>query len=131
MAWGSKITLNGLNAVLSEVTNIDTDYVALNHFTDWDTLNPGESVNLQIEVAFGGTGNDMYFRIIGTLDNSSENADTFAFVSGTIPFVALTTQRRTIVISSLYKYRVEVRKGGTTAGSYTPNVYAKHNGISA
>jgi hypothetical protein len=130
MAWGSKTTLTGLNTALSETTNVDADYTATNHFSQWDTLNPGETVQLQIEVAFGSTGSDVYFRTIATEDASTENADTVAFTAGSIPFVASTTQRRTITLSNLYKYRVELRKGGTTAGSYTPNVYAKKNGIS-
>ncbi len=130
MGWGSKLALSGLNVALSEVTNVDADYTATNHYSQWDTLNPGESVHIQIEAAFGGTGSDMYFRVVGTLDASAENADTIAFVSGVLPFVLSTTQRRSIVVTGPYKYRVEVRKGGTTAGSYTPNVYIKKNGIS-
>jgi len=130
MPWGNKTTLTGLNVALSETTNVDADYVAANHMTQWDTLNPGESVQLQIEAAFGSTGNNMFFRVVGTLDASTENADTVAFIAGSIPFVASTTQRRSIILSNIYKYRVEVRKGGTTAGSYTPNVYVRKNGIS-
>lgn len=129
MSWSDKVTLTGLNTTLSETTNVNTDYVATNHASQWDTLNPGESAHLQIEVAFGGTGLDMYFRIIGTLDASTENADSVAFVSGSIPFVANTTQRRSVMLTGPYKYRVEVRKGGTTEGSYTPNVYVRKNGI--
>lgn len=90
----------------------------------------GESVQLQIEAAFGSTGADMWFRVVGTLDASAENADTVAFIAGSLGFVASTTQRRSITLSNVYKYRVEVRKGGTTAGSYTPNVYVRKNGIS-
>lgn len=129
MAWSEKVTLTGLGSALSEMSNADADYVATNHYSQWDTLNPGESAHLQIESAFDTTGNDMYFRVIGTLDASSENADTVAFVSGSIPFVVGTTQRRSVMLTGPYKYRVEVRKGGTTAGSYTPNVYVRKNGI--
>jgi hypothetical protein len=130
MSWSAKTTLTGLNTSLSETSNADADYVAANHVSQWDTLNPGESAHLQIEAAFGSTGNDMYFRVIGTLDASSENADTVAFVSGNVPFVLSTTQRRSVMLTGPYKYRVEVRKGGTTAGAYTPNVYVRKNGIS-
>lgn len=127
--WSDKTTLTGLNTALSETTNTDADYVAASHYSQWDTLNPGESAHLQIEAAFGSTGSDMFFRIIGTLDVSSENADSLPFISGSIGFSASTTQRRSIILTGPYKYRVEVRKGGTTAGSYTPNVYARKNGI--
>lgn len=129
MAWSDKATLTGLNTALSETTNVDADYTATNHTSQWDTLNPGESAHLQIESAFGSTGNDMYFRIIGTLDASSEAPDSVSFMAGSIPFVASTTQRRSVMLTGPYKYRVEVRKGGTTAGSYTPNVYVRKNGI--
>jgi len=129
MTWAAKTTLTGLNTALSEVTNVDGDYVAANHYSQWDTLNPGESVHLQIEAVFGSTGNDMYFRVVGTLDASAENADSVAFISGSIPYVLSTTQRRSVILTGPYKYRVEVRKGGTTAGSYTPNVYTRKNGI--
>jgi hypothetical protein len=130
MAWGSKATLTGLNTALSETTNSDSDYVAANHYTQWDTLNPGETVQLQIEVVFGSTGNDIAYRTIASEDATSEVADTIALTAGSIPFVASTTQRRTITLSNVYKYRVELRKYGTTSGSYTPNVFAKKNGIS-
>ena len=129
MAWSAKSTLTGLNTSLSETTNADADYVAANHYSQWDTLNPGESVHLQIEAAFGSTGADMAFRVIGTLDDAAENADTIAFISGSVAFVASTTQRRSVILTGPYKYRVEVRKNGTTAGSYTPNIYTRKNGI--
>lgn len=130
MAWGDKTTLTGLDTALSETTNVDADYVAANHMTQWDTLNPGESAHLQIQAAFGSTGNDMFFRIICTLDATTENADSATFISGWLPFVASTTQRRSVMLTGPYKYRVEVRKGGTTVGSYTPNVFVRKNGIS-
>lgn len=130
MAWESKTTLSGLNTELSETTNADSDFVSTNHFTQWDTLNPGESAHIQIEASFGTTGDGMYFRVVTCLDESSEAADSVAFVAGSVPFVLSTTQRRSVIISGPYKFRVEVRKGGTTAGSYTPNVYVRKNGIS-
>lgn len=130
MAWSDKVTLTGLNTALSETSNADADYVATNHYSQWDTLNPGESAHLQIEVAFGATGADIYYRPVCTLDATSENADTIGLPGGAVPFVASTTQRRSFFITGPYKYRVEVRKGGTTAGSYTPNVYVRKNGIS-
>ena len=55
MAWGSKTTLTGLNTALSETSNADADYVATNHYSQWDTLNPCESAHIQIEAAFGST----------------------------------------------------------------------------
>lgn len=130
MAWGDKATLTGLNTSLSETTNVDADYVATNHFSEWVTLNPGETADLQIGVAFGSTGSDTLYRIITTLDASTETASTVAFTAGSVPFVASTTQLRPHMVSGCYKFRVELRKGGTTAGAYTPNVYIRKNGIS-
>jgi hypothetical protein len=132
MAWeASKTTLTGLNTSLSETTNSDSDYTAANHFSQWVTLNPGESAQVQVEAAFAGTGTDMFFRVVGTLDDATENADTVSFVAGSVPFTASVTVRRSVIVSGLYKFRVEVRKGGTTAGAYTPNVYTRKNGINA
>jgi len=131
MSWdSSKSTLSGLNTELSEVTNLDSDYTATSHYSEWITLNPGESAQLQIESVFGSTGSDMYWRIVETLDASSENADTVGRQAGSLGFVASSTVRRTITVTGPYKFRVEVRKGGTTAGTYTPNVYMRKNGIS-
>lgn len=127
MAWGTETTLTGLNTALSETTNLDSDYVATNHYSQAVELNPGESAQVQINVAFGATGSDLYFRVTTT---PGTNQDTVAFVAGSLPFVASTTQYRTIVVSGVASFRVEVRKGGTTAGSYTPNVIIKKNGIS-
>lgn len=130
MSWSNKATLAGLNVALSEITNADADYVAADHYSQWDTLNPGETAQLQVEVAFGTTGSDVYFRAVGTLDATTENADNVAFIAGVVPFIASTTVRRSINLSNLYKYRIEFRKGGTSAGSYTPNVYVRKNGVS-
>jgi len=130
MTWSAKATLTGLNTELSETTNVDANYTATNHFTQWDTLNPGESAELQIGVAFGATGADISYRIITTLDDSSEVANTVATTAGSVPFVASTTQYRPHKVSGCSKFRVEVRKYGVTAGAYTPNVYVKKDGIS-
>lgn len=131
MAWSDKTTLTGLNTALSETTNADADYVATNHYSEWVTLNPGESAHLQIEAAFGATGGDMLFRVVGTLDASSESADTITFIpGGSLGYILNTTQRRSIIVTGPYKFRVEVRKGSATAGDYTPNVYMRKNGIS-
>ena len=130
MAWSAKTTLTGLNTALSETTNVDADFIAANHYTQWGTLAPGESVHIQVEADFGSTGDGMYFRVITCLDESSEAADSMAFVAGVVPFVLSSAQRRSVVLTGPYKYRGEVRKGGTTAGSYTPNVYVRKNGIS-
>lgn len=131
MAWSNKATLSGLNTALSETTNVDANYTAADHYTDWTTLNPGETAELQLAVAFGSTGNDIAYRIITTLDDSSEVACTVAYTIGSVPFVASTEQLRPHIVSGCSKFRVELRKYGTTAGSYTPNVYIKKNGISA
>jgi hypothetical protein len=127
-AWGNKTTLSGLNTSLSETTNVDADYVASSHYTQWDTLNPGESVHIQCEAVMGSTGNDIYFRVITALDTTSEVADTQPITGIAVPFVASTTQRRAFTLSGVYKYRVECRKAGATAGTYTPNVYVRKNG---
>lgn len=131
MSWDAiKTTLTGLATALSEVTNVDADYTAASHYSQWVNLSPGQSAHIQIEAAFGSTGSDMYFRVIGTLDDSSEAVDSISFVSGSLGFSASATARRSIIVSGLYRFRVEVRKGGTTSGSYTPNVYMRKNGIS-
>ena len=130
MAWGAKSALSGLNTALSEVTHVDGDYALTNHYSEWVSLNPGESVHIQINALFGATGSDMFFRVVCTLDADSEIADTIQFVGGSLGFVASTTVIRSIVLRGAYKFRVEVRKGGTTAGSYTPNVYIRKDGVS-
>ena len=130
MAWGDKTTLTGLNVSLSETTNVDADFIATNHFSQWVTLNPGESAHIQVAAAFGSTGSDMIFRIITTLDDTSETADTSALLTGVVPYVASTTQLRSLFLTGPYKFRIDVRKYGTTAGAYTPNVYIRKNGFS-
>lgn len=129
--WSDKASLTGLNTALSETTNVDADYVAANHYTEWVTLNPGETAELQLGVEFGTTGNDIAYRVITTLDATSEVASTVAYTAGSVAFVASTTQYRPHKVSGCSKFRIELRKYGTTAGSYTPNVYMKKDGISA
>jgi len=106
MAWGSETTLTGLNTSLSETSNADADYVASNHYSQAVTLNPGESANVQINAAFGSTGNDMYFRLTCT---PGTNQDTQPFVSGSLAFVASTTQYRTILVTGPNR-QVNLRK---------------------
>lgn len=130
MAWGDKATLTGLGVALSETSNADADYTAANHYTEWVSLAPGESAHVTVESAFGATGNDMVFRVIPSLDASSEAPDTEAFVGGSVPFVASATRRRSVLVWGIYKFRVEVRKGGATAGSYTPSVSIRKDGVS-
>ena len=130
MSWSAKAALTGLGVALSEVSNSDADFLAADHGTQWVTMNPGESAVVQLEVAFGSTGNDVQYRVVGTLDDTAEAADNVAFRGGIIPFTASATVRRSLVVSDLYKWRLEVRKGGTTAGSYTPVAYIRKDGIS-
>ena len=132
MSWdAAKVTLTGL-AQLSETTNVDADYVAANHYSQWVVLTPGESAHLQMEVTFAATGSDVAWRIVGTLDDSAQVADNLPFQSGTIGFPGSAgAVRRSIIVSGPYSFRVEFRKYGTTTGNYTPVVTMRTNGISA
>lgn len=131
MAWGDKTTLTGLNTSLSETTNVDADFIATNHFSQWITLNPGESAHIQVGVAFGSTGGDVLYRVVTSLDSTSETSDTIPLVTGVAPYTLNTTQLRSFFLSGPYKFRIEFRKNSTTAGSYTPNAYIRKNGINA
>jgi|GEM_PF-1060074 len=129
MAWTAKSALTGLGVTLSEVNNANTDYVATNHFSGWVTLNPGETADVQISVDFGATGGDMFARIVTTLDDAAEVADSHPHGITTVPLLPSSTVVRSILVTGVYKFRLEVRKFGTTAGAYTPSASIRKNGV--
>lgn len=129
MAWSAQTFLTGFGVWLSEITNSENDYLFASHYSQLVTLNPGESAHLQIQVDFGATGSEMYYRVIGTTDVIAGYEDTISYAAGAIGYVAGSTQRRSIIVSGVSAFRVEVRKGGVTAGTYLPNVIMRKNGI--
>lgn len=130
MSWGDKTAVTGLGASLSETSNLDTDYVAASHFSGGVSLNPGESAHVQISCAFASAGSDLFYRVVATLDDSSETWDNLPLMSGSLAFSASSTVVRSFIVSGVKRFRIEVRKGGTTSGSYTPSASWRKNGIS-
>ena len=132
MSWdATPSVMSGFATSLSDISNVDTVYQTSGNFTNWIILNPYEQCHLQVGVGFGATGNDLWFRTTTTLNASSPVPDTLAFNAGTIAFSASSIQYRSIVITGPYCFRVEVRKGGATAGGYSPSASFLMNGVSA
>lgn len=129
MSWGNKVQIMS-NVSVDDTTDTDAQY--LDNVSSKVTLLPGESATVQLVAAFPATTtNDLGFRIVTTLDDTTEVYDDIAFVSGSIGRAASTTFEKSIVVSGCYAFRLECRKLGTAAETITVNAYVRKNGISA
>lgn len=128
MSWGAKTQIaTGLS--VNNTGDADSQYPSF--ASSATTLNPGESAHVQIVAAFPGTTtNDLGFRVVTTLDDTTEVWDDIAFVAGSIGRAASTTFERTILVSGCYKFRLEFRKLGTAAETITVDAYVRTDGVS-
>jgi len=81
-------------------------------------------------VVFGAGGTDVWYRVVKTLDETSEAPQNIPYIAGVFAYSSSGNYKKSVVISNCYKFRIEFRKGGTTAGTYTPYVYMRKNGVS-
>lgn len=103
MAWGSKTSA-------TQLTSITT----IQYFDSVPTLDPGEWAHVQVDVNFPATPTDhAVVQVFTTLDDSSENWDDtplheFQIDKGTDPNAV------SFLVSGVYKFRVGVKRSGST-----------------
>lgn len=119
MAWGSKTASTQLTSITTE-----------QFFSQTPTLNPGETAHVEVEADFPASPTDnLIVAVYGTLDASSENWDDtpiveFTIDSGTDP------NKASFLVSGVYRFRVGVRRDGTTDTITSADMAHRLDGVS-
>ena len=119
MAWGSKQTA-------TQLVNVTSEQV----FNQTPTLNPGETAHVEVDVNFPASPTDhAVVAVYGTLDASSENWDDTALMEFTIRN-APDPDKLSFLVSGVYKFRVGVRRSGTTDTLTSADLAYRVDGVS-
>ena len=103
MAWGADTASTQLTSITSE-----------QFFSQTPQLNPGELAHVQVSVNFPVTPTDnAIVAIYGTLDDTSEVWDDTALMEFTID-KGTDPHRVSFSVAGVYKFRVGVRRDGST-----------------
>lgn len=119
MAWGAKT-----NA--TQLTNITTEQF----FDQTPTLTPGETLHCEVEADFPVSPTDnLVVSVYGTLDAASENWDDtptlqFEIDNGIDP------NKVSFLISGVYKFRIGVKRSGTTDTITSADFSFRKDGVS-
>lgn len=119
MAWSSITNATQLTSVTTEA-----------FFSTLITLLPGELAHCQVDVNFPGTPtDDAIVAVYGTLDDTSENWDDSPVMELTItndqdPHAV------SFLVEGLYKFRVGLRRSGTTDTLTSGDMASRINGVS-
>lgn len=120
MAWGSKTNS-------TQLTNITTEQF----FSQTPSLNPGEVCHVEVEYnPVASPTDDLVVAVYGTLDDSSENWDDEPIIEFTIPNDN-DPNKRSFVVAGIYKFRVGVRRSGTTDTITSADMSHRLDGVSA
>ena len=119
MAWGNKTNATQLTGITTE-----------QFFDQTPTLNPGETLHVEVEVDFPTTPtDDAIVSVYGTLDASTENWDDtpimqFTIDSGTDP------HKVSFLVSGFYKFRAGVQRSGSTDTLTSADMSYRADGVS-
>lgn len=126
MAWAADVDATQLTSITSE------QFFSFSGST-WVTLNPGETANIQVKVDFPSTPTDhALVSVYATMDSSSEVSDTsntplfgaFQIPNSPDPGIA------TYVIRGVYKFRVGLKRSGSTDTLTTGDATLRKDGVS-
>lgn len=119
MAWQDKQTATQLTSITTE-----------QFFDQTPSLNPRELCHVQIEIDFPASPtDDAVVSLYGTLDDSSENWDD-------TPFRQLAISKDTdpnavsFTVGGVYKFRVGVKRSGTTDTITSADMAFRKDGVS-
>lgn len=119
MAWGA-------DTASTQLTNVTTEQF----FSQTPQLNPGELAHCQVDVNFPvSPTDDAVIAVYGTLDATAENWDDtpileFIIDNGTDP------SAKSFLVSGVYKFRVGVRRSGSTDTITSADMSHRVNGVS-
>ena len=120
MAWGSKTSA-------TQLTNITTEQF----FDQTPTLNPRELCHCEVDANFPASPTDnLAVSVYATLDASSEDWDDtplmqFEVDNGTDP------NKVSFVVMGIYKFRIGVKRSGTTDTITSADFSYRKDGVSA
>ena len=119
MAWGSKTTSTQLTSVTTE-----------QFFSQTPTLNPGETTHVEVDADFPASPTDyLVVAVYGTLDDSSENWDDTPILEFEIDN-ATDPNKLSFLVSGVYKFRVGVRRSGSTDTITSADMAHRLDGVS-
>lgn len=120
MAWGSKTSA-------TQLTNITTEVF----FDDTPTLNPRELCHCEVEYnPVGSPTDDLVVAVYATLDASSESWDDTPLMEFVIDN-AIDPNKASFVVMGIYKFRIGVRRSGTTDTITSADFSYRKDGVSA
>jgi hypothetical protein len=119
MAWGSKTAATQLTSITAE-----------QFFDQTPQLNPRESAQVQVAVDFGGVTDHAIIALYTTLDDSSEVWDVvpvqeFFLENSPDP------NRISFQVAGVYKFRVGVRRSGSTDTITSADMAYRKDGVNA
>lgn len=118
MAWGSKTSA-------TQLTSISTEQF----FDALVTLNPGETAHVEVEVDFPTTpADDAVVSVYGTLDASSESWDETPIHARLISN-DIDPNKASFLVSGVYKFRVGVKRSGSTDTITSADMSYRKNGV--
>jgi hypothetical protein len=119
MAWGSKTNATQLTSVTTE-----------QFFSTVVTLNPGERAHVQVSCDFPATPTDhLLVAVYTTLDDSTENWDDVPFLEFSIDN-AIDQSSIAFLVEGVYKFRVGVRRSGSTDTITSADMSYRKDGVS-
>lgn len=120
MGWSNKIAS-------SQLTDITTE----EFFSQTPTLNPGESAQIEIEYdPVGSPTDNLVVSVYPTLDSSGESWDEtpiFSFEIANAP----DPNKASFIVAGIYKFRVGVKRSGTTDTITSADMNHRLDGINA
>ncbi len=119
MAWGSKQTA-------TQLTSITT----VQYFSTLVTLNPGETAHCQVTVNFPTSPTDnAIVEVFTTLDASTETWDDTAFMAFLVDR-GIDPNDVSFTVSGVYRFRIGVRRSGSTDTLTSADLAYRLDGVS-
>ena len=120
MAWGS-------DTAATQLTSITTEQF----FNQVPTLNPRETAHVQVSVDFPGSPTDhAIVAVYTTLDDSSEVWDLIPMMEFLIENTT-DPNRISFLVTGVYKFRVGVRRSGSTDTITSADLSLRKDGVNA
>lgn len=119
MAWTAKVNATQLTSITTE-----------QFFSTLITLNPGEQAHVEVEAnPVASPTDDLIVSVYATLDDASENWDDTAVFAFSIDN-AIDPNKASFIVAGLFKFRVGVKRSGTTDTITSADLSYRKDGVS-
>lgn len=124
MAWADKVAA-------TQLTSITTEQFFTFSGNGFIKLNPGELADIQVDVNFPATPtDDAVISLYGTLDDASENWDDTPFMQFTVS-KSPDPDAVSFTVTGKYKFRIGVKRSGTTDTITSADCAYRKDGVNA